>query len=140
MSRIIDLTVTLKLEVADHIGRSEFRHNLERMIRDGLDDVLTPYAGGVRIVAVTDPKGVLSQPVDLGVILDSRREAAIVWSAEDVLDVRPDLSLEQASEVLHHVIRQHDANHGIGWQDFEYFAENLFGTAPHEQRSGDLVA
>ena len=130
MTRIIDLTVTLKLELADRLGRTEFFHILEPMLRSGLGEILTPFSDCVSVVAVNDPNGTLSQPTNLAAILDPAREAAIVWSANDVLDVRPDLTLEQASEVLHHVIRQHDANHGIGWHDFEYFAANLFGEPP----------
>lgn len=135
MSRIVDLTVTLKLELADRLGRTEFLTDLESLLRSGLGDVLTPYSDCVTVVAVNDPNGTLSQPTNLAAFLDPSSEAAIVWSAHDVLDVRPDLTLEQASEVLHHVIRQHDANHGIGWHDFEYFAKNLFGPAPQDCRS-----
>ena len=127
MSRIVNLTVTLKLELADRLGRTEFHNDLEPMLRSGLGEVLTPFSDCVTVVAVSDPTGTLSQPTNLAAILDPFKEAAIVWSAHDVLDVRPDLTLEQASEVLHHVIRQHDANHGIGWDDFEYFAATLFG-------------
>ncbi len=130
MSRIVSLTVTLKLELADRLGRTEFVNDLELMLRSGLGEVLTPYSDCVTVVAVRDPQGTLSQPTNLAAILDPFSEAAIVWSAHDVLDVRPDLTLEQASEVLHYVIRQHDANHGIGWHDFEYFTANLFGEAP----------
>ena len=130
MSRIVNLTVTLKLELADRLGRAEFVNDLEPMLRSGLGDVLTPYSDCVTVVAVNDPNGALSQPTNLAAILDPFSEAAVVWSARDVLDVRPDLTLEQASEVLHHVIRQHDANHGIGWHDFEYFAGTLFGDPP----------
>jgi hypothetical protein len=132
MSRIVDLTVTLKLELADRLGRTEFVNDLEPMLRSGLGDVLTPYSDSVNIVAVNDPNGTLSQPMNLAAVLDPFCQAAIVWSAHDVLDVRPDLTLEQASEVLHHVIRQHDANHGIGWHDFEDFAGTLFGELPSD--------
>lgn len=130
MSRIVDLTVTLKLELADRLGRTEFVNDLEPMLRSGLGDVLALYSDCVTVVAVRDPNGTLSQPTNLAAMLDPLSEAAIVWSAHDVLDVRPDLSLEQASQVLHHVIRQHDANHGIGWDDFQYLAANLFGESP----------
>lgn len=130
MSRIVDLTVTLKLELADRLGRTEFVNDLEPMLRSGLGEVLTPYSDCVTVVAVRDPHGTLSQPTNLAAILDPASEAAIIWSARDVLDVRPDLTLKQASEVLHHVVRQHEANHGIGWDDFQYFAANLFGEPP----------
>lgn len=139
MSRIIDLTVTLKLELADRLGRSEFFNDLERMLRTGLGDVLTPYSDCVTVVAVNDPSGTLSRPTDLSAILDPAHAAAIIWSAHDVLDVRPDLTLEQASSVLAYVIQQHDANHGIGWQDFEFFAARLFGEPPTESDSSETT-
>ena len=44
MSRIVDLTVNLKLELADRLGRTEFTNDLESMLRSGLGDVLTPYS------------------------------------------------------------------------------------------------
>ena len=139
MSRIVNLTVTLKLELADRLGHAEFVNDLESMLRSGLGEVLTPYSDCVTVVAVNDPNGTLSQSTNLAAILDPFKEAAIVWSARDVLDVRPDLTLEQASEVLHHVIRQHDANHGIGWHDFEYFAANLFGNPPTDSNVTEIT-
>lgn len=139
MSRIVDLTVTLKLELADRLGRSEFFHDLESMFRSGLGDVLTPYSDCVTVVAVNDPSGTLSRVTDLSAILDPAHEAAIIWSAHDVLDVRPDLTLEQASTVLGYVIQQHDANHGVGWQDVEYFALSLFGAPPGESDASETT-
>jgi hypothetical protein len=52
------------------------------------------------------------------------------WSVEDVREVRPDLTDEQAWEVLQQVQRRHDANVGVNWYTLEYFAEELFGGAP----------
>ena len=39
----------------------------------------------------------------------------IKWHVDDVLDVREDLTREQAREVLHELKRYHDAELGINW-------------------------
>lgn len=39
----------------------------------------------------------------------------IVWSVDDVLNVAPDLSEEQARQVLQVVREEHDADVGITW-------------------------
>lgn len=59
-------------------------------------------------------------------ILASRNEIAVIWAAEDVQSVRPDLSVEQSWEVLQSVEDGHDANHGICWHTLEAAAGHLF--------------
>ena len=39
----------------------------------------------------------------------------IRWHVDDVLEACPDLTKEQAREVLHEVGRSHDACYGISW-------------------------
>tara|TARA_B100000035_G_scaffold222416_1_gene191078 strand:- start:1877 stop:2086 length:210 start_codon:yes stop_codon:yes gene_type:complete len=39
----------------------------------------------------------------------------IYWHVDDVLDTRPDLTENQAREVLHEVGRSHDACYGVNW-------------------------
>jgi hypothetical protein len=62
--------------------------------------------------------------------LASRRQIAVTWDVEDVLAVRPDLTDDQAWEVLKSVKRGHDANRGISWDTLEWTAMYLFGNAP----------
>jgi len=50
----------------------------------------------------------------------------IMWSVEDVLTVRPNLTRDQAREVLHMVKRKHDASIGVCWQTLEIHADWLF--------------
>ncbi|MFT4058961.1 MAG: hypothetical protein QM652_05370 [Legionella sp.] len=54
------------------------------------------------------------------------QEICIVWSIEDVLDVRPLLSKEQASIVLKHLKKNNDANIGINWDVIEILSDDLF--------------
>ena len=50
-------------------------------------------------------------------------------------EIRPDLTLEQAWEVLQRTSSKHDANVGITWETLEYQAQSLFGDAPkHTKR------
>lgn len=127
MSRTIDLTVTLKLDLANQRTRTEFYDSLEDLLRTGLGEQLSLSRDCVSVIAADDPAGIISQPACLSAIFTPTREIAIVWTVHDVLDVRPDLSLLQATELLQHVLHQHEANHGIGWDDFEHFASRLFG-------------
>ena len=53
-------------------------------------------------------------------------EIAIIWSAADVLDVRPDLTHDQALDVLHRVEHKHDATIGINWDVLSCHASMLY--------------
>lgn len=48
------------------------------------------------------------------------------WSVQDVQDERPDLTDEQAREVLAIIDRRHDANIGINWQFIRDIADMTF--------------
>ena len=64
---------------------------------------------------------------------------AIVWNVEDVLEVRPDLTEEQAKEVLRRVKRGHDANVGINWDVLTIVAEGLFPKAASTSEGGEAA-
>jgi hypothetical protein len=51
---------------------------------------------------------------------------SIVWSVEDVLTVRPDLTKDQARDVLYMVEQKHDASMGVCWETLEIHADWLF--------------
>lgn len=68
--------------------------------------------------------------IDIHAVLAGRRQIAAVWGTDDVRAVRPDLSEAQCWEVLQHIDRRHDAEHGITWLTLECAAESLFGAAP----------
>ena len=50
----------------------------------------------------------------------------IIWDIDDVLEVRPDLTKEQAREVLHALRRYHDANSGINWDVIYWTAHEIY--------------
>ena len=68
--------------------------------------------------------------LDIHAIPTARREIAAGWSIEDVQEIRPDLTDEQAWDVLQAVLQHHDATIGINWDVLQYHADKLFGDAP----------
>jgi hypothetical protein len=54
------------------------------------------------------------------------KQISIKWRIDDVLSVRPNLTKSQASEVLQHLHRKHDANIGINWDVIEIVSDMLF--------------
>ena len=65
--------------------------------------------------------------VDIHGTLKNRRQIAVIWSVDDVLEIRPDLTEDEAWNVLQAVEDDHDANVGICWDVLEYHANCLFG-------------
>jgi len=59
-------------------------------------------------------------------VLSARKQIAIIWSLEDVQEVRPDLDDEQAWKVLQACKTNHDANDGISWVTIEASADYLY--------------
>lgn len=64
---------------------------------------------------------------------DPATQIVIVWSVDDVLEMRKDLTNEQAMQVLRLVDKHHDASIGVNWETLECWASTLFGDAPVEQ-------
>lgn len=51
---------------------------------------------------------------------------SIIWTVEDVQAVRPDLSEDQALEVLQCAEDKHDAEIGINWTVLQILADTMF--------------
>lgn len=73
-----------------------------------------------------------TQEAALKKYLTSRGEIAIRWSVEDVHFVRPQLSHEQAFEVLLECRDRHDCDIGFTWQLIREIADELY---PPDKRS-----
>lgn len=71
-----------------------------------------------------------TQDIDIHALLAERTQVAVIWCIDDVQEVRPDLTDEQAWEVLQAARRYHDANIGINWDVLSCHADMLFGHAP----------
>ena len=50
----------------------------------------------------------------------------IKWHVDDVLDMREDLTKDQAREVLHALKRYHDAELGINWDVIYWTADGIY--------------
>jgi hypothetical protein len=61
-------------------------------------------------------------------------QIAHIWSVEDVMGVRPDLSKEQAWEVLQEVGHKKDSALGISWTTIAIFADALFPLPATDRR------
>ena len=66
-----------------------------------------------------------------------RNWISIRWHIDDVKEVRPDLTDEQAREVLQQSRRQHDANIGINWEVLTIWAALLFPEPDEAEESKD---
>ncbi len=74
--------------------------------------------------------------VDVHAQLKRSRQIAIIWSTDDVLAVRPDLTPDQAWEILQASQHNHDANFGVTWQSLEATADALYGLAGSTGQTG----
>jgi hypothetical protein len=92
------------------------------------------YAPHLR-AANADRPPVEPPETDIHALLAERRQIAHIWSTEDVQSVRPDLSEEQAWDVLQNVDHHKDAELGITWLTLEMTAEHLFGDAPETDKA-----
>jgi hypothetical protein len=68
--------------------------------------------------------------IDFDDLLAQNGQIAVIWDVEDVLESRPDLTREQAWEVLQTAKQNHDAQLGINWSTLHSTAFDLFGNAP----------
>ena len=140
MSRIVTLSLTLKLEVASQLTRPEFYDHLESFLRTGLGDVLAESTDAISILSCSDPENVMSTRTELSPLLTPAGEIAVVWSFEDVLEIRPDLTQQQAISVLLASQNCHDAGVGINWHSLECAAEELFGSEPESDHDACQIS
>lgn len=59
-------------------------------------------------------------------LLARHQQIAAIWSIEDVQSLRPDLTQDQAWEVLEYVGRKHDAEYGVSWMTLQIVADDMF--------------
>jgi hypothetical protein len=64
--------------------------------------------------------------LDVHQLLAERQQIADIWGTEDVQSIRPDLTADQAWQVLLAVKRHHDAGIGIAWDVLEHHAESMY--------------
>jgi hypothetical protein len=79
--------------------------------------------------AVTEAEAAGSPPappdINIHAMLAAQRQIAAIWSIEDVQQVRPHLTDQQAWEVLRQVDRRHNAEIGINWDVLAWTADEV---------------
>ncbi len=102
-------------------------------LRDILADNRAGFAGVMVTVDLDDRiqcTNVSAWPkFDLFEILEDNRMIAHVWTISDVHETRPDLTDDQAWEVLKACFRDLDSRDGITWDTIKTAAEKLFGAS-----------
>ena len=58
--------------------------------------------------------------------MSKSKEVQISWSVDDVYSIRPDLTEDQAMEVLQNVKDNHDADLGVCWETLNFWADSMF--------------
>lgn len=70
------------------------------------------------------PEFVMYEWQELKEEFEQYKKEAIKWSVEDFTTLELEgweITEEQAKDALEHMIRKHDCNNGITWQDLEYY-------------------
>jgi len=67
---------------------------------------------------------------DFRALLAKYRQVGVLWCCEDVKHVRPDLTDDQAWDVLQECIDKHDCEWGFTWTFIKDIADILFHPAP----------
>jgi len=85
------------------------------------------------MTTTTNRRRLRRKTIDIHAELARRRQVAIIWSASDVQSVRPDLTDDQAWEVLQECERCHDCEFGFSWTHIESVADELFPQSMNNQ-------
>ena len=104
--------------------------NLGRALTDELGDLTASLPATAQLGDLLEASGVQDAELDLVEILRTNRMIAHLFTTEDVQTQRPDLSADQAWEVLQAVERNLDSEYGIGWGDLRHTADELFPPPP----------
>jgi hypothetical protein len=64
--------------------------------------------------------------LEVSQLLAARRQVAVVWNIEDVQSLRPDLTDDQAWEVLEQAYDVHDSEWGFTWTHLQTVADDMF--------------
>lgn len=98
------------------------KYEITRALRELLDNCAVDQDSELYRMAAQG----LTELEDHYELIDKRYAMAIVWQIDDVLSIRPDLTEEQAGEVLGRVEDIHDASIGVSWGTLEAVASDLY--------------
>jgi hypothetical protein len=149
MKQQVNITLALTLWIDVSLSKDEVTTLAEARLRTAfaaeIVEVLHPvtitslreegeiYSGGL------EPDSPASEPCETDILdlLAKRQQIAVIWSVEDVQENRPDLSDDEAWEVLQAVKHDHDCNYGITWDTLEMTASNLFPEPPTSEAAAE---
>jgi len=72
--------------------------------------------------------------IDVHQLLEDRRQVAVIWCTEDVQEVRPDLTDDEAWQVLQRCHKIHDCEVGLSWLLIETVADDIFPQKPSTRK------
>lgn len=126
MEKTLPITIQITIDPSLR-SPSLLMAQLPDMLKFRLSDLLVDDSDSLKILSIGQTPKVDD---DYEAQLAAKRLMAFVWSVDDVQSVRPDLTDEQAWEVLLLAKHGHDANFGISWDVLSTLAEALYGDAP----------
>jgi len=93
-------------------------------IREKIAQILIDYTNGNLDATYFD---MAEELIEHGcTYIDPAKEISVIWHINDVKEVRPRLTDEQAMEVLEVIKKQHDADIGISWETLRIIADDMF--------------
>ena len=127
--------------------------NIGARIQDVLDDYAKELCDTLEEVSTDEERESISAKIDAVQALisevsvldiygipDPETQIALIWSAADVKSIRPDLTDEQAMDVLKVVRAHHDCTVGVSWDTLDYEADEKFPLADIKDPFLRLVA
>lgn len=114
--------------------------DLQRLLRKKLGNSITAVPCAIDLETLLIDKGLSDVEFDLHDHLELHHEVAAVWGIEDVRCVRPDLTEDQAWDVLKECQRVYDCNHRFNWLFIDSVAESLFPETSSPDTSGSEEA
>ena len=100
---------------------------LDSSLEEVIDSALTGIEEAITYARRFHPLGVHADvAIDLNDVLSENRLIAHVWGIEDVREVRPHLTEEEAWEVLQAVERRLNSEFGINWDFVRDVADELY--------------
>ncbi len=69
--------------------------------------------------------------------MSNKDQIEIIWHIDDVKEVAPEVTDDEAREVLRLVNKEHDAEIGVSWDTLRYWASYVIGERKEEHGNND---
>lgn len=102
--------------------------DLTQILRAQLGNTITAVPCSIDLEDVLAFNDLQFAEFDVESLFRANRTIAVTWETADVLEKRPDLTDDEAWEVLQAAEQAHDSDYGITWDVIEAIAEELFPT------------